>query len=203
MPPNSVNVVLLDARNSCGLKDVFERKQDYPYKPSTLDLLSEKTALFLLDYFHELFKNRGKSQLHKKNRYKLATLGEIVDPKCLPTGYSAGIPPSPDFCDHCKKKLSDGEVLICGHGYHFECYQIMEYSCRHCEEYYKRGIYSNVNSFLKRLEKGPNVLTTEEKEGENVEEVLSDENEKVEEVEINKGQVHTAFLNALNHVNTW
>jgi len=26
LPPNSVNVVLLDARNSCGLKDIFEKK---------------------------------------------------------------------------------------------------------------------------------------------------------------------------------
>ncbi len=79
----------------------------------------------------------------------MATLGEIVDLKYLSTGYSAGIPPSPDFCDHCKKKLSDGEVLICGYEYYFECYQIMKYSCHHYEEYYKRGIYSNINSFLK------------------------------------------------------
>ena len=155
----------------------------------------------MLGYFRELFANRGKSKLSKKKRYELATLGETVDSRCLPAGYSAGVIPLPNACDHCHKKLDDGEVLVCGHGYHFECYQTMEYGCRHCEEYYKRGIYSNVNSFLKRLEKGPNVLTTEERE--NSEEV-PDENETVEEVETSRNQeVHLAFLNSLNQVITW
>ncbi|UZO25449.1 uncharacterized protein OCT59_017714 [Rhizophagus irregularis] len=166
---------VIDARNHCELKDTFEKTKAYPYKPSSLKLLTDKTALFLLDYFQEIFKNQGKS-------------------------YSANIPPSPDACDHCRKKLDDGEVLICGHGYHFECYQMMEYGCRHCEEYYKRGIYSNVNSFLERLERGPNVLTSEEKD----EEVPVEENETVEEIETNKShEIHTKFLNALNSVNTW
>ena len=159
--------------------------------------------MFLLEYFHGIFKNLGKGKskkIRKKLHYELITLGETVEPKCLPTGYSANIPPSPDTCDHCRKKLDDGEVLICGHGYHFECYQSMEYSCRHCVEYYKRGIYSNVNSFLDRLEKGPNVFTSEEKD----EEVPVEENEMVDEVEIDRRQeVHTQFLNALNCVNTW
>ncbi|POG77971.1 hypothetical protein GLOIN_2v1814843 [Rhizophagus irregularis DAOM 181602=DAOM 197198] len=192
-------------RNHCELKDTFEKTKAYPYKPSSLKLLTDKTALFLLDYFQEIFKNQGKSKsikLKKKKtlQYELFTLRETVDPKCLPTGYSANIPPSPDACDHCRKKLDDGEVLICGHGYHFECYQMMEYGCRHCEEYYKRGIYSNVNSFLERLERGPNVLTSEEKD----EEVPVEENETVEEIETNKShEIHTKFLNALNSVNTW
>jgi hypothetical protein len=98
------------------------------------------------------------------------------------------------------KKLNDGEVLICGHGYHFECYQSMEYSCHHCVEYYKRGIYSNVNSFLDRLEKGPNILTSDEQD----ETPIEEENETMEEVEVNGSQeVHIEFINALSHVNTW
>ena len=77
---------------------------------------------------------------------------------------------------------------------------MMEYGCRHCEEYYKRGIYSNVNSLLEWLEKGPNVLTSEE-EGEVV---PMEENETIEEVEASRDrEIHTEFLNALNHVNTW
>lgn len=202
---SDLHMILLDARNHCELKDTFEKTKAYPYKPSSLKLLTDKTALFLLDYFQEIFKNQGKSKsikLKKKKtlQYELFTLRETVDPKCLPTGYSANIPPSPDACDHCRKKLDDGEVLICGHGYHFECYQMMEYGCRHCEEYYKRGIYSNVNSFLERLERGPNVLTSEEKD----EEVPVEENETVEEIETNKShEIHTKFLNALNSVNTW
>jgi len=76
----------------------------------------------------------------------------------------------------------------------------MEYGCRHCEEYYKCGIYSNVNSFLDRLEKGPNILTSDEQDETPVEE----ENKTVEEIETNRSQeVHTEFINALNHVNTW
>jgi len=193
---------LLDARNHVEVKDTFEKTKAYPYKPLSLNLLTEKTSLFLLEYFHEIFKNCGKSKskkIKKKMQYKLVTLEETVDPKCLPTEYSTSIPPSPDACDHCHKKLDDGEVLICGHGYHFECYQVMEYGCRHCEEYYKRGIYSNVNSFLDRLEKGPNVLTSEEEE-----EVPLEENETVEEVKISRNQeVHTEFINAFNHVNAW
>ncbi|EXX63084.1 hypothetical protein RirG_155640 [Rhizophagus irregularis DAOM 197198w] len=76
---------------------------------------------------------------------------------------------------------------------------MMEYGCRHCEEYYKRGIYSNVNSFLDRLEKGPNVLTSDEQD-----KTPTEENETVEEVEANGSQeVHAELLIALIHVNTW
>src|SRR5438132_968607 len=82
--------------------------KQYPYQPSTLDLLTEKSALFLLGYFRELFANRGKSKLSKKKRYELATLGETVDSRCLPAGYSAGVIPLPNACDHCHKKLDDG-----------------------------------------------------------------------------------------------
>ncbi|RGB29633.1 hypothetical protein C1646_766398 [Rhizophagus diaphanus] len=129
---SDLRIILLDAQNHCELKDTFEKTKAYPYKPSSSKLLTEKMALFLLDYFQEIFKNQVKSKsikLKKKKtlQYELFTLGETVDLKCLPTGYSANTPPSPDACDHCHKKLDDGEVLICGHEYHFECYQMMEY----------------------------------------------------------------------------
>ena len=146
----------MDTWDHCKLKDTFQKSKTYPYKPSALDILTKKTSLFLLDYFKEIYKNRGKSKLYrskKKTQCQLATLKETVDSRCLPTGYSANIVPLPDSYDHCHKKLDEGEVLICGHGYHFECYQIIEYGCQHYEEYYKRRIYSNVNSFLDRLEK--------------------------------------------------
>ncbi|CAG8747149.1 13453_t:CDS:2, partial [Funneliformis caledonium] len=126
-----------------------------------------------------IFKNCGKSKIEKKNRYKLATLGEIVNSKCLPAGYSTSVSPLPNAYDHCKKKLDDGEVLVCGHGYHFECYQKLKYSCHYYEEYYKCRIYNNVNSFLKRLKKSPNILTTKEKEGENVEDIANEDDEKI------------------------
>ena len=77
-----------DERNHNELKDTFQRSNEYPYKPSSLKLLSEKTSLFLLNYFQEIYKNQGKGTLHKKRKkveYKLATLGETVDSRCLPT----------------------------------------------------------------------------------------------------------------------
>ncbi|RHZ55864.1 hypothetical protein Glove_410g70 [Diversispora epigaea] len=104
----------------------------------------------------------------------MVTLEETVDSRCLPTGYSTSKPPSQDTCDHCNKKLNNDEVLMYGHGYYYECYQILEYGCCYCEKYYKCKIYSNVKSFLERLEKGSNILTPEENEGE---EVLVKENE--------------------------
>ena len=50
----------------------------------------------------------------------------------------------------------------------------MEYSCRHCEEYYKTGINKNVSSFLQRLEKGADTFT--ESDG-------FEESQELEEVE--------------------
>jgi hypothetical protein len=121
--------------------------------------------LFLLDYFHQVYQNinaitsttnsKSKKQGKKKNiKYKLAVSNEEVEVTCLPTGYSTGFPPSPDLCDDCHKNLDEnggGTVLICGHGFHWHCYGRMEYSCRHCEEYYKNGINKNVKKVLTHL----------------------------------------------------
>ncbi|PKC15875.1 hypothetical protein RhiirA5_407714 [Rhizophagus irregularis] len=87
------------------------------------------------------------------------------------------MPLLPDSCDHCRKKLDDGEVLICGYSYHFKYYQMIEYGCHYCDEYYKCKIYNKTSI---------------------------EENETVEEVEINGSQeVHAELLIALIHVNTW
>ncbi|CAJ0825507.1 2709_t:CDS:2, partial [Entrophospora sp. SA101] len=88
----------------------------YPYTPSDLEHLTNKTALFLLDYFHQVFQN-----------INAITKVEV---RCLPTGYSAGFPPSPGLCDDCHKILDENGA-----------------------EYYKNGINKNVSSFLHRLEK--------------------------------------------------
>ncbi|RIB17433.1 hypothetical protein C2G38_2187280 [Gigaspora rosea] len=42
-------------------KDTYCKTQRYPYNATTLDFLYEKMALFLLQYFQEVFHNRGKS----------------------------------------------------------------------------------------------------------------------------------------------
>ena len=60
-----------------------------------------------------------------------------------------------------------------------------------------------MNLFLKQLEKGLNILTIEEKEGENVKNIANENDKKAEEIETNKSQqVHVAFINALNQIST-
>lgn len=76
---------------------------------------------------------------------------------------------------------------------------MMESCCRHCKEYYKKGIHYNVESFKKRLEKGPNALTKEEKQEKNVEEP-DQEDDTAEEV---RRENPDAFLVALNAINDW
>ncbi|CAI2171124.1 9656_t:CDS:2, partial [Funneliformis geosporum] len=95
--------------NHCEFKDTFEKTKAYPYKPSSLNLLIEKISLFLLDYFQKVFNNHEKSKPINKSRkkktsqYELFILGETVDPRCLPIGYSTNMPPSSDtliFMNH-------------------------------------------------------------------------------------------------------
>src|SRR6266540_5560877 len=178
-------MIILDARNYYKLKDIFQKTKAYPYKPLLLNILIEKISLFLLNYFQEIFKNCEKSKLYKskkKTQYQLVILGETVDLKCFSIGYNINISLLSNSCDHYHKKLNDSKVLICGYGYHFKCYQIMEYGCHHCKKYYKCEIYSNVNSFLDRLEKKPNILTSDEQD----KTLIEEENEMTEKVKVNR-----------------
>jgi hypothetical protein len=182
--------------------------------------LANKTALFLLDYFHQVFQNinantnttnsKSKKQGKKKKKnikYKLAVLNEEVEVTCLPTGYSTGFPPSPGHCDDCHKNLDEsggGTVLICGHGFHWHCYGKMEYACRHCEEYYKNGINKNVSSFLHRLEKGVDTFTDDD----GIEEVEesqedSEDNIEVKEDSQEKHKIVSNLQIALEYIDKW
>ncbi|RIB10179.1 hypothetical protein C2G38_2265415 [Gigaspora rosea] len=115
-------------------------------------------------------KSTKKTTKRKPEIYYLATLKEKVDTRHLPTAYSTSRPPSPELCDNCKLPLNhNGVVLICGHGYHTCCYSER---CVYCEEFYKKDIFENVNSFLKRIEKGADILISED---------LDDDENNVEE----------------------
>jgi hypothetical protein len=133
-----------------------------------------------------LEKNKGKDRQPKKNfkTYKLEALNKTVDIRLFPTGYHTSFPPKPNLCDKCKQVLGNlnVNVLICGHGYHYECYQSWENACKHCEEYYKKGIFKNVDSFLERLNEGGDILTSEDIEEESYEE---DQEEDIAMPEIN------------------
>src|SRR5947207_1847270 len=105
---------------------------------------------------------------------------------CLPMSYSTGVPPLPELCDNCFKKLDDdggGTVLICSHSFHWHCYDQMEYGCQYCEQYYKNGINKNVNSFLQRLKKEADTFSENdgfEEEPQNLEEDIN-EHENIQE----------------------
>jgi len=53
----------------------------------------------------------------------------------------------------CKKSTSDseGEVLICGHAYHEECFRVLGLKCEHCYKYLDKSINELTNSYNQRL----------------------------------------------------
>ncbi len=118
-------MIILDVRNYCELKDTFQKTKAYSYKPSLLNILIEKTSLFLLNYFQEIFKNCEKSKLYKskkKTQYQLVILKKTINLKCLLIKYNTNILLLSDSYDYWYKKLDNNEILICEHSYHFECY---------------------------------------------------------------------------------
>ncbi|RIB01282.1 hypothetical protein C2G38_2231332, partial [Gigaspora rosea] len=164
-------------------KNTYCKTRRYPYTKKTLNFLYNKTALFLVQHFQSIFYNRGKSipKPNKNNKkkklpttYYLATLEKDVDLRHLPTAYSTAHPPRPELCDSCRCSLVDenGMVFVCGHGYHNNCYNG---KCKHCEKFYKKGIFKNVQKFLTRIEKGADTLTEEDLDDDN------DDEENVEE----------------------
>ncbi|CAJ0841430.1 5569_t:CDS:2, partial [Entrophospora sp. SA101] len=97
-----------------------------------------------LDLHDQTFINQFKKYHHypytkkvKNNTYKLPTLNAHIDLRSLPTGYHTSFPPNPELCDHCKKPFEDddGIILICGHGYHANCYNKLHNRCGYCEEF--------------------------------------------------------------------
>ena len=132
-------------------KNAYSKTRRYPYNAKTLEFLSNKTSLFLLQYFQSMFYNCGQSGPKKttKNKkmqpkiYQLATLKKEVNLRCLPIAYSTAYPPQPGLCDSCKLPFieNNGTVFICGHAYHSTCYNGRYI---HCEEFYKKGIFKNV-----------------------------------------------------------
>jgi hypothetical protein len=73
----------------------------------------------------------------------------------LPIGYHSAVPPSNEkFCDHvnCANFTNEnGEVLICGHAYHEECFQKLGLRCHHCYSYLATSIDELTQSYNNRL----------------------------------------------------
>ena len=135
----------------------------------------------------------------KQNIYILAILGEEVDLRRLPTGYSTSYPPKQGLCDRCKLPFVNevGVTFICGHGYHTNCYNR---KCIYCEEFYKRGVFENVDSFLKRIEKGADTLTQEDLGDDDINDI-EEGKEQLEEIEIQ--DISNSLEIEINKIENW
>ncbi|CAJ0906199.1 6007_t:CDS:2, partial [Entrophospora sp. SA101] len=56
---NSGETIGADAHDLDSFKEAFQKSKRYPYTMSDLEYLSEKTILFLLNYFQQIYKNLG------------------------------------------------------------------------------------------------------------------------------------------------
>ena len=82
-------------------------------------------------------------------------------------------------------------------GYHHECYQSLENWCKYCEEYYKKGAFKSVNSFLERLNQGGDILTSEDIEEESYEE------ESQEDIVMPETNIDIDLNRRIELVNEW
>ena len=64
---------------------------------------------------------------------------------------------------------------------------------------YKNGIFENVNSFLKRIEKGTDTLTQDDLD----DEVGGEEEEELEEMVSKQVDISIALVAAINNINYW
>ena len=140
---------------------LFEPKQSYPYSKKDLDYLVKRTAIFLLDFFDNLWKNPGQLKIKKegqkiqKTYFYFPGIETRFSFGALPLGNHSDTPPnSHKLCDRVEcQDVSwvDGQVLICGHGYHETCFHILGLRCPHCFFYLSKSIEELSKSYNQRL----------------------------------------------------
>jgi len=72
----------------------------------------------------------------------------------LPLGYHTKTSPIIEkLCDYdnCKISSTDFQVLICGHSYHEECFQVLRLQCNYCYSYLSGAIDDLTKSYNERL----------------------------------------------------
>lgn len=81
----------------------------------------------------------------------MEALDKTVDRRKLPTGYHTSSPPTPSSCDKCERDLGslNVNVLICGHGYHHECYKVGKTDVNVVKNIIKKGYLRMLNHSLK------------------------------------------------------
>ena len=170
----------------------FINTKKYPYTKKNIDVMVKQTALFLVEFFQKIWSNSTSPQ-HvpqpttgsiQSTGHKFFVLNEIMKIGTLPTGYRTKSPPNPNiFCDakDCNINIEIdqlqlyGKVLICGHGYHNECFQKMGFKCHYCLDYLVDGINLLSSSYNDRLES--QATKTDQIELENPDELDSSPND--------------------------
>ena len=91
--------------------------------------MAKKSAIFLLQFFENIWNNQRKAERKventriKKVYYYFPLLTKKFPIEALPTGYHSSHPPSQNqFCNYniCNNNIlnNNGHVLICEHAYH-------------------------------------------------------------------------------------
>ncbi|CAG8800622.1 19832_t:CDS:1, partial [Gigaspora rosea] len=161
--------------------------------------------------FHSIYTNIGKTQFSKsKKKFTLSALQLTVDIRSFPARYYSSFPPTSNQCDACKEVLvetTEGNeiILICGHGYHLDCYKKKHNRCEYCVQYYKKGIFDNVKSFVERLKSSDNnlkELIEEDNNNDDENESNDNENNETNEAQILSAQdsINLKYLTALNDI---
>ena len=137
----------------------FSPKKNYPYKKKDLDELAKQTAIFLLEFFNEIWKCNGNVKEKKEKKKIYYYFPSIPSPfmqAALPLGYHSSTPPNVEkFCDHVgclNPSNQNGQVLICGHAFHEECFKILGLHCEHCFKYLSASIDDLTSSYNNRLQ---------------------------------------------------
>jgi len=98
----------------------------------------------------------------KKQTHVLHASNISITYKALPSGYHTKNSPnhekSCDFenCNLQNENQNNFHVFICGHSYHLECFEKMDFKCQYCLQYYIEGIQNLGNSYNERLENTEN-----------------------------------------------
>ena len=113
-----------------------------------------------MDFFDEIWKNNGQvekkieGKVNKKAYYYFSHMESHFSVSALPLGYHSKVLPNIEkFCDHvnCTNFSREGEVLICGHAYHEECFQKLGLRCHYCYSYLATSIDELVQLYNYRL----------------------------------------------------
>jgi hypothetical protein len=165
-------------KHNSDFMEPFITKKNYPFKKKHLDNMVKRSALFLIEFFQKILTNSNTPKdIPKKDDkfYLFPTFNIKMKIATLPTGYCTDhLPSFISRCDHKNCKVVednniDNCVLICGHEYHFQCLQDLQFKCQHCLDYLLNGVEYLGNLYNDRLESLDNTsILDEEEEEENI-----------------------------------